>query len=107
MAVTELAGRIAVVTGGGNGMGRELVCQLAAAGAHVAACDLNAETLEQAAELATSQAASGVRITTHLCDVTDADAVATFAAEVTQHNTTPTTSTCCSTTPASATAAAS
>ena len=88
MAVTELAGRIAVVTGGGTGMGRELVCQLAAAGAHVAACDLNTETLQQAAETAASQAASGLRITTHQCDVTDADAVAAFAAEVAaQHDT--------------------
>ena len=88
MAVTEFAGRIAVVTGGGTGMGRELVCQLAAAGARVAACDLNAETLQQAAETAASQAASGSRITTHQCDVTDADAVAVFAAEVAaQHDT--------------------
>ncbi len=86
MAVTELAGRIAVVTGGGTGMGRELVCRLAAAGAHVAACDLNTETLQQAAELAEARAASGVRITTHQCDVTDANAVATFAAEVAEQH---------------------
>jgi len=81
MAVTDLAGRIAVVTGGGTGMGRELAHQLAAAGCHVAACDLNAEELARTAELATS-GSSGVRITTHDCDVTDADAVAAFAAEV-------------------------
>ena len=87
MAVTELAGRIAVVTGGGTGMGRELVRQLTAAGAHVAACDLNAEELALTAEMAAS-GSSGVRITTHQCDVTDADAVTAFAAEVAaQHDT--------------------
>ena len=87
MAVTDFAGCIAVVTGGGTGMGRELVRRLAAAGAHVAACDLNAEELARTAELAAS-GASGVRITTHDCDVTDADAVAAFAAEVAaQHDT--------------------
>lgn len=87
MAVTDFAGCIAVVTGGGTGMGRELVRRLAAAGAHVAACDLNAEELARTAELASS-GASGVRITAHDCDVTDADAVAAFAAEVAaQHDT--------------------
>lgn len=81
MAVTEFAGRIAVVTGGGTGMGRELVRQLAAAGSHVAACDLNAEELARTAELA-GAGAGGVRITTYLCDVTDADAVSAFATDV-------------------------
>ena len=32
-------GKLAVVTGGGTGMGRELVLQLAAEGCSVAACD--------------------------------------------------------------------
>ena len=39
--------KLAVVTGGGSGMGRELVVQLAAEGASVAACDVHPEALEE------------------------------------------------------------
>ncbi|MED5339929.1 MAG: SDR family NAD(P)-dependent oxidoreductase, partial [Pseudomonadota bacterium] len=37
----DFTNKIAVVTGGGTGMGRELVCQLISAGAHVAMCDVS------------------------------------------------------------------
>ena len=37
------SGRVAVVTGGGTGMGRELVRQLTADGCDVATCDVIAE----------------------------------------------------------------
>ncbi|HEY8494479.1 MAG TPA: SDR family NAD(P)-dependent oxidoreductase, partial [Myxococcota bacterium] len=43
----EFRGRIAVVTGGGSGMGRELARQLAAEGCHVAMCDVSAEHMAE------------------------------------------------------------
>ena len=62
-------GKLAVVTGGGTGMGRELVLQLAAEGCSVAACDINLENLEETARQAEQGAPAGTRVTTHLCDV--------------------------------------
>jgi NAD(P)-dependent dehydrogenase (short-subunit alcohol dehydrogenase family) len=76
------AGRLAVVTGGGSGMGRELVRQLAVAGCSVAACDVNPETVEQTAALAGTEAPPGVRVTGHACDVSDEAQVLRFRDEL-------------------------
>jgi NAD(P)-dependent dehydrogenase (short-subunit alcohol dehydrogenase family) len=84
----SFAGRIAVVTGGGTGMGRELVVQLATEGAHVALCDVNPDTMEETRALALAGAPSGTRVTTHPCDVADERSVEAFAAAVCeQHGT--------------------
>lgn len=82
----DFQGKIAVVTGGGTGMGRELVCQLVAAGAHVAMCDVSAENMQETVALA--ELADGQRLTQHLCDVASEQQMLNFRDEVAaQHET--------------------
>ena len=77
-----LAGKLAVVTGGGSGMGRELVRQLAVAGCSVGACDLHPDTMAETVALAQADAAPGVRVTGHACDVAEETQVLRFRDEV-------------------------
>ena len=82
----SFGGKIAVVTGGGTGMGRELVCQLISEGAHVATCDVIEENLLETMELAEKKGTG--RLTTHMCDVSDENQQIRFRAEVAaQHET--------------------
>src|SRR5579859_3772092 len=78
----SFSGKLAVVTGGGSGMGRELACQLAAQGCSVAACDLNTDTVEETAALARADAPPGVLVTSHACDVSDEAQVLRFHDEL-------------------------
>src|ERR687891_1700760 len=81
-------GRLAVVTGGGTGMGRELVIQLAAVGCSVATCDVNVDHMEETARRAEKDAPAGVLITTHLADVSDEAQMMRFRDQVVaQHET--------------------
>jgi NAD(P)-dependent dehydrogenase (short-subunit alcohol dehydrogenase family) len=74
----SILGKLAIVTGGGSGMGRELVRQLAAQGCSVAACDLNADTLSETRALAEAGATGNARVSDHVCDVSDEAAVLRF-----------------------------
>lgn len=76
------AEKLAVVTGGGSGMGRELVIQLAAGGCSVATCDLNADGVAETVELAQAGMLDGARVTGHRCDVSDEAQVLRFRDEV-------------------------
>jgi NAD(P)-dependent dehydrogenase (short-subunit alcohol dehydrogenase family) len=78
----SFAGKLAVVTGGGAGMGRELVRQLAAQGCSVAACDLNADAVAVTAATAWAAAPPGVQVTGHACDVSDEAQVLRFRDEL-------------------------
>ncbi len=73
----EITDRILVVTGGGNGIGREVVIALLGKGARVAAVDLRPESLATLRELAGED-----RLSTHACDISDEAAVAALAEEV-------------------------
>jgi NAD(P)-dependent dehydrogenase (short-subunit alcohol dehydrogenase family) len=85
----DFAGRLAVVTGAGTGMGRELVRQLAAEGCSVAMCDVSAQAMAETKQLCDAQAAGPqVRITAHVADVSDAARVARFREEVAQQHAT-------------------
>ncbi len=74
-------GKIAVITGGGSGMGRELAIQLAVAGCHVAICDVSEESMAQTRALCASRAPK-VRVSTHLVDVSEERQVVAFRDEV-------------------------
>lgn len=80
--IMDIAGKVFVVTGGGNGIARELVLQLLAKGATVAAVDLNADTLKETAKLA----GTGAKLSTHTLNITDrAKVMALPKAVITKH----------------------
>ncbi|MDO9590614.1 MAG: SDR family NAD(P)-dependent oxidoreductase, partial [Microcella sp.] len=68
----QISGKVFAVTGGGNGIGREVVLGLVAEGARVAALDLSEDGLAETVRLAGDHAD---RISTHVVNITDRKAV--------------------------------
>ena len=65
----DFSGKLAVVTGGGTGIGRALVSQLAAEGCSVAMCDISSADMKESIALAMEGAPQGVKVTGFEADV--------------------------------------
>lgn len=79
----DFAGKIAVITGGGTGMGRELARQLVAEGCNVAMCDVSPEAMAETRRLCeTEKLPQGLRVTTHVADVSIEDHLKRFRDEL-------------------------
>jgi len=78
----QFAGRLAVITGGGTGMGRELARLLAAEGCQLAICDVSEEEMARTRSLCEQAAPGRIRVSTTLADVSDEAQVTHFRDEV-------------------------
>lgn len=77
--MTDLTGKIAIVTGASSGIGRAVAVAMANAGADVALCGQNQERLAATAETVT---ATGRRVLTYAMNISQADAVQQMVEDV-------------------------
>src|SRR6185369_16892187 len=77
-SMSRFEGKVAVVTGGGSGIGRATAIRLASEGAAVTVADLRRAAAD---EVVTAIEAAGGRARAQAVDVADADAVASMVAD--------------------------
>lgn len=74
----DFSGKIAVVTGGGSGIGRALVMQLVAEGCSIAMCDIGDEDMAETVRLAEAEATQGAKVISFHADVGDEEQIIAF-----------------------------
>jgi 2-keto-3-deoxy-L-fuconate dehydrogenase len=74
----DLTNKIAVITGGGSGIGKAIACLFARQGANVHIIELNAAGAEETMNIIIAE---GGKASTHLCSISDQQAVAKVFAE--------------------------
>jgi len=74
----DFNGRLAVITGAGSGMGRELAVQLAAEGCNLGLCDISTVPLEETRALCQAAGPAGLKVSIHACDVSNEQQVLAF-----------------------------
>lgn len=85
----DFAGKFAVITGGGTGMGRELARQLVAEGCNVAMCDVSEAAMAETKKLCEAEKLpQGLRVTTHVADVAIEDHLKRFRDELMEQQST-------------------
>lgn len=78
----RLEDRVAIVTGGGTGIGRAVAITFAREGARVAICGRTPETLEETAQQIHQE---GSEVLTIQCDVSDSESVQSMVAQTVEH----------------------
>lgn len=71
----DLKGKVAVITGGGGGIGRAIAADLAQQGCHLALSDISEEGLKETAKLVEP---TGVKVSLHVIDVTSREQMEAF-----------------------------
>ena len=74
----DFSGKLAVITGGGTGIGGALAKQLASEGCSVAMCDISQTDMDESCAHALDGAPQGVRVTGFLADVAKEDQINAF-----------------------------
>jgi short-subunit dehydrogenase len=75
----KVQGKVYVITGGGNGIGRELILNLLSKGAIIAAVDIDEAGLAETANLAGDRSK---HLTTHVVDITNREEVAALPEKI-------------------------